>query len=44
MTAARGSQVLYLKRLGMGPLALDPALAPGQWRALTGEELAEIGG
>ena len=30
----------YLKRLSMGPIALDPALAPGEWRPLTGEEKA----
>lgn len=42
MTAARGRQVVYLKRLSMGPLALDPALEPGQWRPLTGEELAAL--
>ena len=44
MTAARGSRVLYLKRLGMGPLVLDEALAPGQWRALTREEIEALGG
>jgi len=38
MTAACGKQVVYLKRLTMGPLRLDPALAPGQWRPLTAAE------
>lgn len=34
-----GKKVLYLRRVSMGPLALDPALAPGQWRELTEEEV-----
>ena len=38
MLAARGAPVLYLKRLSMGPLALDPALKPGEWRPLTARE------
>ena len=38
MMAARGKPVTYLKRLTMGPLALDENLAPGQWRELTAEE------
>ena len=38
MFAARGKPVLYLKRLAMGTLALDAALAPGEWRELTDEE------
>ena len=38
MLASRGKPVLYLKRLSMGPLELDPALPPGGWRLLTGEE------
>ena len=40
MFAARGRTVTYLKRLQIGALALDPALAPGQWRELTDEEVA----
>lgn len=44
MTARRGAAVLYLKRLSMGPLRLDESLAPGQYRLLTPEEVAEIGG
>ena len=43
MLADRGKPVRYLKRLSMGPLALDPALAPGEWRPLTGEERAALG-
>ena len=42
MLASRGKPVLYLKRLTMGPLTLDPALEPGQWRPLTEEELAAL--
>ena len=38
MLAARGKPVLYLKRLSMGPLKLDPALNPGSFRPLTPEE------
>ena len=38
MLAARGKPVTYLKRLSMGPLALDPALKPGEWRPLTARE------
>jgi len=34
-----GRKVLYLRRVSMGPLRLDPALAPGEWRELTEEEL-----
>ena len=40
MFAARGKPVVYLKRLSMGALVLDEALAPGEWRELTAEELA----
>lgn len=42
MLAARGKPVSYLKRLAMGPLALDPALPPGAWRPLQAEELAAL--
>ncbi len=38
MFAAAGRRFLYLKRLSMGPLCLDPALQPGDWRYLTKEE------
>ena len=40
MLAARGKPVLYLKRLRMGNLTLDPALEPGEYRFLTEEEVA----
>ncbi len=42
MLSARGKPVTYLKRLTFGPLVLDEALAPGQWRALTEEELTVL--
>lgn len=34
-----GKEVTYLKRLSMGPLELDPALALGEYRHLTEEEI-----
>ena len=42
LLAARGKPVLYLKRLSMGRLRLDPALAPGAWRMLTEEERSAL--
>ena len=42
MLAARGKPVVYLKRLSMGKLPLDPALDPGQFRLLTQAELAML--
>ena len=39
MFAARGKQVVYLKRMAIGGLALDPDLQPGEWRELTEEEV-----
>jgi 16S rRNA pseudouridine516 synthase len=39
MFEAVGKKVLYLKRLSMGGLLLDPTLAPGEYRELTEEEL-----
>ena len=42
MFHAVGKEVLYLKRLSMGPLVLDPALAPGEFRPLTAEELTSL--
>lgn len=38
MVQAAGKEVLYLKRLSMGPLVLDAALAPGEYRSLTEKE------
>ena len=42
MLAARGKPVAYLKRLTMGPLSLDDALAPGDSRKLTQEEVKAL--
>jgi 16S rRNA pseudouridine516 synthase len=36
------NKVLHLHRERMGPLVLDPALAPGQYRPLTAEEIQQI--
>ena len=38
MLAAVGNEVIYLKRLTMGPLVLDETLKIGEWRELTPEE------
>ena len=37
-----GKKVLYLRRISMGPLQLDPTLAPGEWRELTEEEVESL--
>ena len=42
MFAAAGKEVIYLKRLRMGPLILDESLAPGEYRRLTDKEVAEL--
>ncbi len=42
MFAAVGKEVLYLKRLEMGPLKLDTSLEPGQFRELTQAEIAAL--
>ena len=42
MLAARGKPVRYLKRLSMGSLSLDKALAPGEWRELTEMEIKNL--
>ncbi|MBW5445113.1 pseudouridine synthase [Cohnella sp. CFH 77786] len=42
MFEAVGRQVLYLRRVSMGPLRLDPDLVPGQWRELTEEETESL--
>ena len=44
MIASRSATVRYLKRVSMGPLELDPGLGKGEFRFLTGEEVAKIGG
>ncbi len=40
MMKARGKEVIFLKRLSLGPIKLDEELAPGQWRELTKEEIS----
>lgn len=39
MFEAAGGEVIYLKRLSMGPLTLDDSLEPGEYRPLTKEEI-----
>lgn len=39
MMQARGKEVIYLKRLSIGPLKLDQKLSPGDWRQLTEDEI-----
>lgn len=39
MFEACGKKVVYLKRLSMGTLMLDPTLPEGEWRELTKEEV-----
>ncbi len=43
MFGSVGAEVIYLKRLSMGPLNLDSALAPGEYRRLTPDELFSLG-
>lgn len=43
MFEALGCQVVFLKRLSMGSLKLDPELKPGEYRLLTEEELGLLG-
>ena len=42
MIRALGNEVVYLKRIAMGGVSLDPALPPGACRELTPEELAAL--
>jgi len=42
MFLAVGKRVVRLKRIRMGPLELDPSLAPGAWRLLTADETAAL--
>ncbi len=44
MFEALGCRVVFLKRLSMGTLCLDPALLPGEYRPLTQKELAGLKG
>lgn len=39
MLEAVGNEVLFLKRLSMGPLQLDDSLTPGEYRELNEEEM-----
>jgi 16S rRNA pseudouridine516 synthase len=39
MLADRGKPVLYLERVKMGNLTLDPSLSRGEYRFLTEEEV-----
>lgn len=39
MIASRGKKVVYLRRISIGDLQLDPNLSEGQFRELTDEEL-----
>ena len=43
MFEAAGVQVVFLKRLSMGPLTRDPKLKPGESRLLTGKEIKALG-
>ncbi len=43
MLEAVGNEVLFLKRLSMGPVVLDENLLPGQYRPLTDDELKMLG-
>ncbi len=42
MLEAVGSTVVALQRIGFGPLRLDPALLPGQYRPLRPQELQAL--
>lgn len=42
MFEAVGKEVIYLKRLSMGSLLLDPKLGTGEYRFLTEEELVKL--
>ncbi len=42
MFAAAGNAVAYLKRLAIGPLALDSSLRPGEFRHLTAAEVGQL--
>ncbi|MFC5470035.1 pseudouridine synthase [Cohnella suwonensis] len=42
MFEAVGKKVLYLRRVSMGPLLLDPELSPGGWRELSEDEVDSL--
>lgn len=43
MLAAAGNEVVYLKRISMGPLTLEESLEKGKWRPLTDKEKKDLG-
>lgn len=43
MLRAVGNEVVYLKRISMGPLVLEDSLEKGAWRALTEKEKKDLG-
>lgn len=43
MLQAVGNEVVYLKRVSMGPLVLEDSLKKGEWRALTEKEKKDLG-
>ncbi len=42
MCRVLGKTLKYLKRIQIGPVALDPALKPGEYRPLTDEEINKL--
>lgn len=42
MFTAVGKKVVYLKRISMGPLSLDPSLSKGEYRTLKKEEVKSL--
>lgn len=43
MLEAVGNEVIYLKRISMGPLQLDESLEKGKWRPLSEKEKKDLG-
>ena len=39
MFAAVGNKIIFLKRMSIGQLELDPELEPGEYREMTPEEV-----
>ena len=42
MLEAVSNKITYLERVSFGPLVLDTALARGEWRFLTDEEIESL--
>ncbi len=42
MMEARHNQITALERITFGPLTLDPALSPGEWRLLADDEIRAL--